>query len=762
MTPALLGLLAAIGLLPAPPLAWPLPGPDPAQPPARIVGRVVDPTSRAGIGSVRVRLDDGPDEAVSAADGAFEFSNVTAGPHRLVASLEGFVASPVVSLDVAEGADARVEVEYALMVTTEVRGDTPPAPPVRAVELGSTTVTGDQVATAVGALDDVARVMQLQPGVAASEDDRNDILVRGGGAYETAVRINGFEVPTASHFAWPGSAGGGLSLIPSAIIDRASVETSGFSVAFGERASALFDVDTRKGTASRLGGRVDVSAGGVLGLLEGRLPAGAGSWLLSARRSILELVFSRGDSRATPTYKDLFTTIDLPVSDVHHARVLVLGASDGLHVDWNGSSQQTIDGDQQLAMVGLGLDSAWTKTTRTALSVSWSDTSGTLSEPLASVSSFREYSTEAVVRARGELRQSLGRRAELLVGATLRHASADFDLQDGQYRNDYGILVPAIHSVWTSRSTDAAGYTEVAISPIRPLRLVVGARADHSGMTGSWYGSPRTRIEYQPAPGWRVTGTWGKYRQDIPSIWIGSNAGNRSLDPVEAVQATIGLAAEPWRGTRLTAEGFAKRYTGYPVDPATPARVLIGVGADFESSPLVGRLVAAGQVHADGVDLSASQRVTRSLDIAAGYSYWNVKEYNLERQWIPADNDIRHQGRVWLVWRSGSRWTSSVLWRYASGRPYTPFDVTASIRANAGRRSRSQNNAATYPPYHRLDARVDRVFVQKRAAVTAFFEVDNIYDRDNVLMYEWSRYARQPTTVYQWGITPVAGVRVQF
>ena len=139
--------------------------------------------------------------------------------------------------------------------------------------------------------------------------------------------------------------------------------------------------------------------------------------------------------------------------------------------------------------------------------------------------------------------------------------------------------------------------------------------------------------------------------------------------------------------------------------------MLVSAGADFES-PLVGKLVPSGLVHADGVDTSLSQQIGGSLTIAAGYSYWDVSQYNLEKKWIRADYDIRHQGRIWAVWHGGKRWTASVLWRYAAGRPYTPYDVAASIKARAGRLDRTKTNAVTYDDYHRLDVRAERLFVK--------------------------------------------------
>jgi hypothetical protein len=733
-------------------------------PPSRIVGRVIDGKTRAGIGSVRVRLDDGRAETTTAADGGFEFTDVSAGRHSIVATLEGFAPSAPVQILVEADADARVEIEYGLGLTTEVRATTPTPPAVPPpTSLGMAELSGVQVASAVGGLDDLLRVMQQRPGVAASQDNRNDLMVRGGGAMETAVRLDGFELPTASHFAWPGGAGGGLNLIPSAVIDRAAVETSGFSVAFGERASALLDIDTRKGATARVRGLAEVGAGGILGLAEGRLPGGGGqtgSWLVSARRSILELAFSRGDSRATPSYLELIGNMDVPLSARHRLHVLGLRSSDGVDVTWSASGEKDLDGDQDLAVAGVSLKSAWTQRTETLVSAAWSSAELTLGEVEQSVTSFTNHSMERFLRARAEVRQVVTPAVRLLAGVAVKRSDLDFSLQDGAYRNEWGILVPAVRSSWSDAWTDVAAYAETVLL-VGPVRVDAGVRADRAGTTSEWYASPRARVEYRLAPRWRLMGTAGQYRQDIPTIWIGSNIENRLLDPVRCFGWTVGFEGAPWRGVQVTVEGFSKRYEGYPIDPSVPSRVLISAGADFES-PLVGRLVPSGLVHADGVDTSLSQRIGGSLTIAAGYSYWDVTEYNLEKNWIRADYDIRHQGRIWAVWHGGKRWTASALWRYAAGRPYTPYDVAASIKAKTGRLDRTQTNAVTYSDYHRLDVRAERLFLPGRMAVTVFAEVINLYNRDNIYMYDWSNALKAPQSIYQWGITPVAGLRVQF
>jgi hypothetical protein len=757
-------LVTAVSLIVGSPCPRPASGAERPAPPSRIVGRVIDGKTRAGIGAVRVRLDDGHAETTTAPDGGFEFTDVPAGRHSLVAILEGFAPSAPVPVVVETDADARVEIEYGLGVTTEVRATPPAAPAVPPpASLGLAELSGLQIASAVGGLDDLLRVMQQRPGVAASQDDRNDVMVRGGGAMETAVRLDGFELPTASHFAWPSGAGGGLDLIPSAVVDRAAVETSGFSVAFGERASALLDVDMKKGATTPIGGLAEVGAGGVLGLGEGRLPGRsgqAGSWLVSARRSILEVAFSQGDSRATPRYVELMGNVDVPLSPRHRLHVLGLQSSDRLDVTWSASGQKDLGGQQHVALVGVSLKSAWTPKTETLVSAAWSSADMTLSDVEQSINSFTEHSLEHFLRARAEVRRTVTPAVSLLAGVAVKHSDLDYALQDGAYRNDWGILVPAVRSSWSDGWTDVAGYADTVLL-LGPVRVDAGIRADRAGTTSEWYASPRARVEYRPGSRWRLMGTVGEYRQDIPTIWIGSNIENRTLDPVRCLGRTAGFEGSPWRGVQLSVEGFSKRYEGYPIDPSVPSRVLISAGADFES-PLVGTLVPAGLVHADGVDTSLSQQIGRSLTLAVSYSYWDVREYNLDKHWIRADYDIRHQGRIWAVWHRGKRWTASVLWRYAAGRPYTPYDVAASIKAKTGRLDPTKINALTYDDYHRLDVRAERLFIKGRTAVTVFAEVNNLYDRDNILMYDWSNTLKAPVPIYQWGITPIAGLRVQF
>ena len=70
-------------------------------------------------------------------------------------------------------------------------------------------------------------------------------------------------------------------------------------------------------------------------------------------------------------------------------------------------------------------------------------------------------------------------------------------------------------------------------------------------------------------------------------------------------------------------------------------------------------------------------------------------------------------------------------------------------------------NAERLDAFHRLDLRIDRAFRWRRGLITAFVDVQNLYDRRGVIGYEWNEKTRAPHRVTQLGVLPVLGVNVE-
>jgi hypothetical protein len=102
----------------------------------------------------------------------------------------------------------------------------------------------------------------------------------------------------------------------------------------------------------------------------------------------------------------------------------------------------------------------------------------------------------------------------------------------------------------------------------------------------------------------------------------------------------------------------------------------------------------------------------------------------------------------------------SLRWRYLGGRPFTApvyyprlreWITDENIRSNRNR----------YPVYHRLDFRLDRRFMFDGWNIVTYFDIMNIYGRDNIWGYSYDSDGTIDN-VYQWQVFPVGGVTVEF
>lgn len=770
--------MVAAAMLLAPSLAVAFDGPAVLDE-TRLTGRVLDPATGAGIAGAQVvvrrvgsnegraagRRAGSPPVAAVATDtgGRFAVDLPAPGSYSVTVQVEGFDPSEPTTIVVSrESPFVYVELQYRLWVSAEVRGRPPASdmPPAPAASAGRSVLDARSIALAAGALEDPFRALQHQPGASPSNDDRNDVLVRGGGAIETATRIDGFDVPNPSHFGAQGGSGGGLSIVSPWVIQRASFQAGGFSVQHGERASAVIELTLRGSGAERFTGTAGAGVGGLMAMAEGPLGNGRGSWMASVRRSFLELVIQRGEARAVPRYGDAVFKIEAHGAGRHRLAALVIGGMDDVDARSGTDSGDALTDHQRLGVAGFSVTSRWSPGTTTTIHASFGTSEIDARMYDDGEPDGLDRSFERELRVRGEVRRTIGAGHEMLAGVALKRAWLTFDLQAGSWVNEYGNLVKPVRVAWSDRLLEAGGYAELALR-LRPVTVTGGLRTDRAAATGSIRASPRFRVDLAAGSRFRANASGGVYRQAIPYIWIGSHPSNRGLEPIASRQVTAGAELLAARDVRASIEVFDKRYRNYPVDPVASARVLLGAAADFES-PFVGELDGGGRVRARGFDAALAAGRQGRLEAALVYSLWRVTQAGLDGVWRPADYDVSHQGRLSVRWPATAHLSIGASWRYATGRPYTPFDPDASRKARGARFDHRRINAERYPPYHRLDVRADWRMQLGRVSVVAFGEVDNVYDRNNVLYYEWNRRTRTSDPTYQWGLMPVAGVRVEF
>ena len=251
----LLSLTALIALASVPAAAQ-APQTPAAPAPCRVSGIVVDSQTRAGVAGAAVTLRGaagapaatdpsarncaGGCEVSADPDGRFTFGSLVPGTYAVVAAAAGFSESAPVPVTLTSPAcEASVEIVYRFQMRAESTADVP-APPEATPISGAIApvLTGEAIFATPGALEDVFRALQASPGVAASQDNRNDLLVRGGGAIENQTRVDGFDVPNPNHFGAQGGTGGAHGMLGGGVGGAMAVAEGRIGGACSRRRSA--------------------------------------------------------------------------------------------------------------------------------------------------------------------------------------------------------------------------------------------------------------------------------------------------------------------------------------------------------------------------------------------------------------------------------------------------------------------------------------------------------------------------------------------
>jgi hypothetical protein len=231
-----------------------------------ITGRVVDAVTQEPLPSASVAvLGEGGALLGGAAtnlDGEFELVGLEPGSYAIRASFVGYDAQVRTDVVVQQSRPTFIlfELRDAAVGGEEVTVragffDDEPDAPVSVQTLGP-----EEIRRTPGGQNDISRSLLALPGVSTGVDNRNDLLVRGGGPSENAYIVDGIEIPQINHFATQGAAGGALGLLNVDFIREATFYTGGFPARYGDAASSVLVIENRPGSPGLLSGDVTVGA----------------------------------------------------------------------------------------------------------------------------------------------------------------------------------------------------------------------------------------------------------------------------------------------------------------------------------------------------------------------------------------------------------------------------------------------------------------------------------------------------------------------
>ena len=725
-----------------------------------IVGIVRERSTQQPLGGVHILVVGARRSVTTNRHGQFSMTFVPVGTYQLKAFLIGY--GPLVKTDVvvSTGHDANVVIELDQTIY-QLEGVTVQAHIFHkhpAISTSAHTLSREAIRRAPGGIEDVNRVMMSMPGVASQDDGSNNLIVRGGNPIENLTVFEHIEIPNSNHFGDQGETGGAIGMINVDFIQEANFYTGGFPAIYGDKLSSVLDIRLREGNRQQIASDLSLNMAGVGGVFEGPIDSGNGSWLLSYRKSFLDLIKGPVGLTAVPQYSDVQGKLVYDVTSKDQLSLVGIGGIDRINITDNDDNYS--EGNDWILFepkqYGVGLN-WWSLLSERGFSIvtlsqAYNKHLGDVRESNGS-QVFLNQSWERETTLKGELNYDFNPDNHLITGLSARLVTFRHNVwsKDREFYSDEAGDVITLPGRRTDEQIDtykAGAFLHYTLSPIKRLRLKGGVRADYFDYTQAFDVSPRFGASYNFTPDTTFNASFGFFYQTPPYVWLTLNERNRNLKNMHAKHAVLGVEHLFRNGLRFTIEAYNKDYSDYPTGQSDANRVLVNEANGY----------------ARGVDVFLQQPLTEHLHGLVSYSHSRARAKTPRHGEFDWDYDYQHVLTLIAGYRADDRWEFSGRWRYMGGRPYTP--VIESFELSPGDwepiYDEAHPNSKRLPAYHRLDLRFDRRFHFSNWNLVTFFEVQNVYNRKNIWGLRWDREDRETVEIHQFSFFPIGGFRVEF
>lgn len=736
-----------------------------------LTGRVVDQTTNQPLPGAHVRIKSLEWGTATRSDGRFTLANLPPGTYTVRVSMVGYETAVRGPVPVTNGRPHQLSValqptvvqQEGVEVTVnhfETSADAPTS--VRTLE-------AEEIRRAPGAAGDVQRVMRATPGVAVSNDRRNDLIVRGGSPRENLILLDGIEVPNLSHFGTQGATGGPISMLDSDFLDDATFLTGGFPARYGGALSSVLQLKLREGSRQQVHGSADLSMAGAGGSAEGPIPGadGArGSWFVSGRRSYLDLLHSSIGLTAVPQYSSGQGKAVYDLTSNDRLTAIGLAGRHSIQFESDSTVARTQNGGDRV-VGGLKWRHLWGEAGSSTLTASVvSSTFRTDQYNDQNRLDYRNRSRETTYSARLTSTWRLAPSTTLDAGGTIRIIDYRHDLFSEPDTTNTGTVRPGLDETTGATPVQPDLYAQLTHHPTEQLSLTAGVRASAFSLSDHPYTvSPRLSARYEFTPSLALHAAYGRYYQRPELIWFTATETAEDLAPTHATHGIAGLEWTPGTAWRVTIEGYLKRYGNVPSFVERPMLSTINQGTGYGAFT-VGPLSDEGTAHSRGVEAFARRRLTDQFHATVSYTLSEARYTPLDGIERSTGHDVRHMATVILGASEIDTGLlgllgGSVKLRYASGQPTTPYDREASRALDRGIIDTTRVNARRLPDYLRLDVRLDRRDHFSWGSVTSYVEVQNVTGHRNVAARLYDADTHTVKDVTHWGRFFVGGVKIE-
>lgn len=620
------------------------------------------------------------------------------------------------------------------------------------------TLTVEEIRSNPGGNFDVSKVIQALPGVAGTTGNggfRNDIIIRGGGPNENVYYLDGIEIPVLNHFSTQGSAGGPIGIINTAFTKDIKLSSSAFNAGIDNALSGVFEINQIEGNPKQLQSNIRLSATELAASFDGPINQKS-SFLVSARRSYLQLLFELIDLPIRPNYWDFQLKYTHQINSKTKLNVIGIGAID----DFKFANPKNATAENIYIVRSSPFINQWNYTTGLSLNHLLKD--GYIS---ASVSrnhfdnSIKKYEDNEKPVVGQETLSSISNEIEnklrIRINKFKKSFSYDYgiSIQQVNYSNSFfSILRKEIIDVDGNIVQQGVSYafnSDIAFYKYglfiqggkkfnNGIQLSGGVRSDMNsfttdGLNGLKTLSPRLSVSLPVKSKISLNAAYGSYYKLPIYTALGFKDENGSFvnkdnKYIRSSHYTLGLEVLPKSSLRFTIEGFYKYYKDYPVSVFNGIS-LANLGGDFGA---IGNepLTSSGDGISYGIEFLIQKKLVNKLFYTLSYTYFKSEFAGLNGIRLPSAWDNKHLLSLIAGYKIGRQWEAGVKFRYAGGSPYTPFEMEASqknyLTLGQGILNYNQLNSQRLRAFSQLDFRLDKKWNYSKWTLDLFVDIQNI------------------------------------
>jgi len=734
-----------------------------------IKGKVIDATNNETIPFANIFIEQINAGVASNLDGFYEIKDLKPGLYTVKCSFVGY--DPVIYAEVIVNPNKPTILDINLIESTTsldvVEITASPFQKSEESPVSKRSINATEIYRNPGGNRDISKVITSLPGVASTVSFRNDIIIRGGAPNENRFYLDGIEIPNINHFATQGSSGGPVGMINVNFIREVDLYSGAFPANRGNTLSSVLEFKQIDGNPDRIAKTLTVGSSDFGITLDGPINDKS-TFVFSARRSYLQLLFSAIGLPFLPTYNDFQFKTKTKIDDKNQITFIGLGAIDEFVLN-TGINDNILSKDSLTAQDYLDIESNNYILGYIPVTTQWNYAIG------ANWTHFKEKSFQNFVFSRNHLNNKSEKYKDNIESPENRlqdYVSEEIEnkfrfentIRDNGWKINFGTGIEYV--TFKNRTFQKIIYQNIVDSLKFDSKLnfvktslfgqvskkaldnkliaSFGIRTDQNSYSKEMSNplkqlSPRFSLAYAIGKTSSLNFNVGQYFQ-LPAYTVMGFRNNEDqlvnkknkITYIKNRHLVFGLETNPGKFSKITLEGFYKKYDNYPFLLGDSIS-LANLGGDFG---VIGNeaVNSTSEGRSYGVEFLAQKKLNKSFYGILAYTWVRSEFMDKDSIYRPSAWDNQHIISLTGGIKFKNDWELGAKFRFSGGSPYTPYNEDVSSLTSVwdinsfGVFDYNQLNGRRLRSNHGLDLRIDKKWYWKKVTLNVYLDIQNLYN----------------------------------